>query len=145
MCISRMTVTIISRLILNLRYEARERSFLSMSEPTIKLPTFFNNSLGDITQINTQVSRYSSWISQAVDELETESGFMSSFQSDSIEGRVMEVFSEYESDLIRQDGTSMNQWIRQTGVNHEIHFSLRRTEEILQWPSPLMYYSLTRS
>ena len=80
-----------------------------MSEPTIKLPTFFNNSLGDITQINTQVSRYSSWISQAVDELETESGFISSFQSDSIEGRVMEVFSEYESDLIRQDGTSMNQ------------------------------------
>ena len=62
MCISRMTVTIISRLILNLRYEAYKRSFLSMSEPTIKLPTFFNNSLGDTTQINTQVSRYSSWI-----------------------------------------------------------------------------------
>lgn len=114
-----------------------------MSEPTIKLPTFFNNSLGDTTQINTQVSRYSSWIAQAVDELETESGFISSFQSDSIEGRVMEVFSEYESDLIRQDGISMNQWIRQTGVNHEIHFPLRRTEEIMQWPSQLMYYSLT--
>ncbi|PAV16742.1 hypothetical protein PNOK_0836200 [Pyrrhoderma noxium] len=99
-----MTVTIISRLILNLRYEAHKRSFLSMSEPT-----FFNNSLGDTTQINTQVSCYSSWIAQAVDEFETELGFMSSFQSDSIEGRVMEGFSEYELDLIRQDGISLNQ------------------------------------